>query len=51
MSPASDNGPIPLTFKRVVEEGAVYNLAQFPIEGRETLTFSIQVTTLPSSFS
>ncbi|SDI26925.1 DUF4426 domain-containing protein [Pseudomonas panipatensis] len=34
---------IPLTFKRVVEEGAVYHLAQFPIESRDTLTFSITV--------
>lgn len=44
---------IPLTFKRVVEQGAVYNLAQFPIEGRETLTFTIQVQSgseAPQSF-
>ncbi|SDO31458.1 DUF4426 domain-containing protein [Pseudomonas jinjuensis] len=43
----------PLSFKRVVEEGAVYHLAQFPIEGRETLTFSIQVQSgqdAPQSF-
>ncbi|MDF3933025.1 DUF4426 domain-containing protein [Pseudomonas citronellolis] len=45
--------PIPLTFKRVVEEGAVYHIAQFPIEGRDTLTFDIQVqqgSEAPQSF-
>ena len=34
---------IPLTFKRVVEEGAVYHLAQFTIDSHDTLTFSITV--------
>ncbi|KAF1051617.1 MAG: hypothetical protein GAK43_02329 [Stenotrophomonas maltophilia] len=35
---------IPLSFSRVVDQGSVYYLAQFPIEGRETLTFSITVS-------
>lgn len=32
---------IPLSFHRLVEGTAIYNLAQFPIEQRETLTFTI----------
>lgn len=34
---------IPLEFRRVSEEGAIYNLAQFPISQRETLVFTIKV--------
>ncbi len=33
----------PLEFRRVSEEGAIYNLAQFPISQRETLVFTIKV--------
>ena len=33
---------IPLEFRRVSEEGAIYNLAQFPISQRETLVFTIK---------
>jgi len=32
-----------LTFKQIAEQGAVYYIAQFPIEQQETLTFSINV--------
>ena len=33
----------PLQFKQVLESGAVYYLAEFPLRQREVLTFSIQV--------
>lgn len=33
----------PLQFKQVVESGAVYYLAEFPLHEREVLTFSINV--------
>jgi F420-0:gamma-glutamyl ligase len=32
-----------LTFRQIAEQGAVYYIAQFPIEQQETLTFSINV--------
>lgn len=33
----------PLTFKQIKEQGAIYYLAQFPIEQREMLTFNLNV--------
>ncbi|WP_297841438.1 DUF4426 domain-containing protein, partial [Pseudomonas sp.] len=32
-----------LTFRQIAEQGAVYYIAQFPIEQQETLTFSINI--------
>jgi hypothetical protein len=34
---------IDLKFKQITEQGAVYYIAQFPIEQQETLTFTINV--------
>lgn len=36
---------IPLKFKQVTEQGAIYYLAQFPVEQQETRTFTINVKT------
>ncbi|MNM98238.1 hypothetical protein D3C81_1107640 [compost metagenome] len=36
---------IPLKFKQVNEQGAIYYLAQFPVEQQETRTFTIHVDT------
>ena len=36
---------IPLKFKQVNEQGAIYYLAQFPVEQQETRTFTINVDT------
>jgi len=32
-----------LTFKQITEQGAVYYIAQFPIDQQETLTFTVNV--------
>ncbi|MFD2640643.1 DUF4426 domain-containing protein [Pseudomonas japonica] len=40
-----------LTFKQVPDQGAIYYLAQFPVEQQETLTFSITVGSGDSSNS
>ncbi len=36
---------IPLEFKQVTEQGAIYYLAQFPVKQQETRTFKIDVKT------
>ncbi|MFJ4372406.1 DUF4426 domain-containing protein [Pseudomonas japonica] len=41
----------PLSFKQVPDQGAIYYLAQFPVEQQETLTFSITVGSGDSSHS
>jgi hypothetical protein len=33
----------PLAFKQVTEQGAVYYIAQFPVEQQETFTFDLKV--------
>jgi len=40
-----------LSFKQVSDQGAIYYLAQFPVEQQETLTFSITVGSGESSNS
>lgn len=34
---------IPLKFKQITEQGAIYYIAQFPVEQQETRTFTIYV--------
>ena len=34
---------VPLNFKQVTEQGAIYYLAQYPVEQQETRTFEIKV--------
>ncbi|TDF83517.1 DUF4426 domain-containing protein [Pseudomonas sp. H9] len=34
---------IPLKFKQITEQGAIYYIAQFPVEQQETRTFTIDV--------
>ena len=36
---------IPLSFKQITEQGAVYYIAQFPVDQQETRTFTINVQT------
>jgi hypothetical protein len=36
---------IPLKFKQVTEQGAIYYIAQYPVEQQETRTFQIKVQT------
>jgi len=36
---------IPLSFKQITEQGAIYYIAQFPVEQQETRTFTINVQT------
>jgi len=36
---------IPLKFKQITEQGAIYYIAQFPVEQQETRTFTINVQT------
>ena len=36
---------LPLNFKQVTEQGAIYYIAQFPVEQQETRTFTINVQT------
>ncbi|MGF6593225.1 DUF4426 domain-containing protein [Pseudomonas sp. 2835] len=34
---------VPLKFKQINEQGAIYYIAQFPVEQQETRTFNIQI--------
>ena len=34
---------VPLKFKQITEQGAIYYIAQFPVEQQETRTFTINV--------
>jgi hypothetical protein len=34
---------VPLNFRQVTEQGAIYYIAQFPVEQQETRTFEIKV--------
>ncbi|MGE7959678.1 DUF4426 domain-containing protein [Pseudomonas sp. NPDC089530] len=36
---------VPLKFKQVTEQGAIYYIAQYPVEQQETRTFDIKVQT------
>ena len=36
---------VPLTFRQITEQGAIYYIAQFPVEQQETRTFTINVQT------
>ncbi|WP_434561797.1 DUF4426 domain-containing protein [Pseudomonas sp. D2-30] len=36
---------VPLTFRQVTEAGAIYYIAQYPVEQQETRTFEIKVQT------
>ncbi|OLF50928.1 DUF4426 domain-containing protein [Pseudomonas chlororaphis] len=36
---------VPLKFKQITEQGAVYYIAQYPVEQQETRTFEIKVQT------
>ncbi|MBH3431096.1 DUF4426 domain-containing protein [Pseudomonas alkylphenolica] len=36
---------VPLKFKQINEQGAIYYIAQFPVEQQETRTFTINVDT------
>ena len=36
---------VPLNFRQVTEQGAIYYIAQFPVEQQETRTFTINVQT------
>ena len=36
---------VPLKFKQITEQGAIYYLAQYPVEQQETRTFDIKVQT------
>jgi uncharacterized membrane protein len=36
---------VPLTFKQITEQGAVYYIAQYPVPQQETRTFEIKVQT------
>ncbi len=44
---------LPLTFRQITEQGAVYYIAQYPVPQQETRTFEITVTTggQPHKFS
>ena len=35
--------PVPLKFKQITEQGAVYYIAQYPVEQQEVRTFEIKV--------
>ncbi|AIL64131.1 DUF4426 domain-containing protein [Pseudomonas alkylphenolica] len=35
---------VPLKFKQITEQGAIYYIAQFPVEQQETRTFTIDVS-------
>ncbi|VVN85553.1 DUF4426 domain-containing protein [Pseudomonas fluorescens] len=39
------SAPIPLKFKQITEQGAIYYIAQFPVDQQETRTFTINVKT------
>ena len=34
---------VPLTFRQITEQGAIYYIAQYPVEQQETRTFEIKV--------
>ncbi|AHL36471.1 homoserine acetyltransferase [Pseudomonas brassicacearum] len=36
---------IPLTFRQITEQGAIYYIAQYPVDQQETRTFEIKVQT------
>ncbi|MFW0757091.1 DUF4426 domain-containing protein [Pseudomonas sp. H11T01] len=36
---------VPLKFKQITEQGAIYYIAQYPVEQQETRTFTINVQT------
>ena len=36
---------VPLTFRQITEQGAIYYIAQYPVEQQETRTFEITVQT------
>lgn len=36
---------VPLTFRQITEQGAIYYIAQYPVEQQETRTFEIKVQT------
>ncbi|WDG81622.1 DUF4426 domain-containing protein [Pseudomonas chlororaphis] len=36
---------VPLKFKQITEQGAIYYIAQYPVEQQETRTFEIKVQT------
>lgn len=36
---------VPLTFRQITEQGAVYYIAQYPVDQQETRTFEIKVQT------
>ncbi|MFJ4194658.1 DUF4426 domain-containing protein [Pseudomonas sp. NPDC089534] len=36
---------VPLKFRQITEQGAIYYIAQFPVEQQETRTFEIKVQT------
>ena len=36
---------VPLKFKQITEQGAIYYIAQFPVDQQETRTFDIKVQT------
>ncbi|MGN8274664.1 DUF4426 domain-containing protein [Pseudomonas sp. SMV71] len=36
---------VPLTFRQVIEQGAIYYIAQYPVDQQETRTFEIKVQT------
>ena len=36
---------VPLNFKQITEQGAIYYIAQYPVEQQETRTFEIKVQT------
>ncbi|WP_460120019.1 DUF4426 domain-containing protein [Pseudomonas sp. S2_C03] len=36
---------VPLTFKQITEQGAIYYIAQYPVPQQETRTFEIKVQT------
>lgn len=36
---------VPLKFKQVIEQGAIYYIAQYPVEQQEVRTFEIEVQT------
>ncbi|WP_273825210.1 DUF4426 domain-containing protein [Pseudomonas asplenii] len=38
------NKSLPLTFKQITEQGAIYYIAQFPVPQQENRTFEIAVT-------
>jgi hypothetical protein len=39
------SAPVPLKFKQITEQGAIYYIAQFPVDQQETRTFTIIVKT------